>query len=204
MINVYVAGASRNKERARAFMDLVRAHPAMILTHDWVADIDAADIAGMTDADLDDPARAAFAEGDLNGLAEADVAVFLLEDETVSRGMYVELGYAIAVRESCHEFIDERETPRPGIKPRIIVSGGDKQSIFTVPGLVDYESTYSVVAIADEISWNALVAEAEASESDVIVRFGPDICKACGGSKQIEVNDGEHDDPPFRECEACS
>ncbi len=127
IIYVYVAGASKNKERARAFMDLVRAHPGMRLTKDWVADIDAADAAGKTDADFDNKTRAKFANADLGGLAGSDVAVFLVDLGTT--GMWVELGYAICLREG------------EGCAPRIIVSGGDRRSIFTVPApmLVDHE-----------------------------------------------------------------
>ena len=165
MINVYVAGASRNKERARAFMDRVRAEPTMILTHDWVADIDAADAACKTDRDFDTAARLRFAEADLDGLAEADVAVFLLEAEPMSRGSYVELGYAIAVREVCGP---------SDIKPRIIVSGGGRRSIFTVPGLVDHEVSYDDVEQCDAAAWHALVQDANAPGTAGPLGHGPE------------------------------
>jgi len=132
VINVYVAGASKNKERARAFMDRVRADPNMKITKDWVADIDDADAAGKADADFSDEERKAFADADINGITGADVVVLLL-DETASSGRWVELGYALCLRV---------EGTMSGV-PRVIVSGGGKRSIFTAPGLVDHEVQYA-------------------------------------------------------------
>lgn len=158
MINVYVAGASRNKERARAFMDRVRAHPAMTLAHDWVAHIDDADAAGHTDEDFGDRERFIFAAEDLAKLAEADAAVFLFEAEPVGRGSYVELGYAVALREVC----DGGDA-----RPWILVSGGERRSIFTVAGLVDLEVPYANIGDdIDAVAWHSLLGFA------VTVDFG--------------------------------
>jgi len=131
MINVYVAGVSRNKERARAFMDRVRAHPGMSLAIDWVEHIDAADADGKRDQDFDHEARKAYAEADLNALASSDVAVFLAESDPVGRGLWVELGYAICLRESDGDLLRG-----------MIVSGGEGRSIFT--SLADAEVSYAV------------------------------------------------------------
>jgi len=126
MIAVYVAGASRNRERSRRFIERVRNHPRMRITYDWIADVDAAAAAGPFDCDLDDEKRRHFADADLAGLAAADVAVFLAETTEAGRGMWVELGYAICIREAeadpCHS---------------IVVSGGGRRSIFSA--LADVE-----------------------------------------------------------------
>ena len=130
MINVYVAGASRNRERARRFILRVEEHPDMRITYNWIPDIDAAIADGVTDDKLSDADRKRYAESDLNGLAEADAAVFLMEASDVGRGSWVELGYAIAVREA--------ESDPMHV---IIVSGGARRSIFSAVDLVDYELT---------------------------------------------------------------
>jgi len=126
MIKVYVAGASRNLERSRAFMDRVRKHPGMTLTHDWVASIERRRSLSGDEA-LWEGQRILIVDADLIGIERADAVVFLAEENDPGHGMFVELGFAICLRE-------ER-------KLLIIVSGGGKQTPFTVePRCSDFES----------------------------------------------------------------
>lgn len=147
MIGVYVAGASREIERARRFIAMVERHPAMKITHDWVADFDDAAKSGLTDADMPDDLRLAHSQADLNGVAEAEVLIALADGHGLepSRGMWVELGYAIAVREA------EAELAEP--VHRIIVSHGDRRCIFSVAGMVDVEADTDGEAWATLKSW---------------------------------------------------
>ena len=125
MIGVYVAGASANKERARAFMARVREHSLMRLTRDWVQDVDAATV---PEDELTDEQRLKFATTNLVAISHANVVVALLEEDWRSDGMLFELGYATCIRGN-----------RVIIGNRIIVSGGGRKCIFAVPGLVDAE-----------------------------------------------------------------
>jgi len=146
MISVYVAGASGNKERARAFMDRVRARDDMQISYDWIADVDAAAASGVEDHALTDDDRFRYAQKDLRAICEANAMVALLGDD--SRGVWVELGYAIALKEA---ELDNVET--------IITAGGDKRSIFTVDPMIDLE------CVDDDEAFAALVALAEAIET---------------------------------------
>ena len=132
MIGVYVAGASHDWQRARAFMDRVRAHPRMRITHDWTISVEAATV---DDDQIDERQRVGFARADLAGIAEADVFVLLLDTTLASTGRWVELGYALRIRDDC-----THPVALPVVPPfRIIVSGGHGRSIFTALGLVDFE-----------------------------------------------------------------
>lgn len=139
---VYVAGSSKDRERARRFMQRVDAHPKMAVAYDWVKDVDASHANGVQDSDLSDKQRAFFANADLEGVEECDALVLLAEHTPTGRGMWVELGYAIGLNEHTHP--DEAIT--------IIVSGGGRRSIFTAPGfgLVDFECAYSVGSHDDD------------------------------------------------------
>ena len=124
MIGVYVAGSSADRDRVRAFMQRVR-DAGMVITFDW---IEAMERAGVGDEGLCNPDRRRYATADLTGVENARVVVVLLDDNAPTRGAWVELGYAIGLRES--------EGPD---RHAIIVCGGRRRSIFTVPGLVDSE-----------------------------------------------------------------
>ena len=123
MITVYIAGASKNVERARRFVHRVHGQADMKIAYDWTVDVDAAVVGdhGLTDA-----ARTRFADNDLGAVALCDVFVGLAGDDTV--GLWVELGYAIA-----------RKDLDANPPPIVIVAGGGKRSIFTAPGVVDQE-----------------------------------------------------------------
>jgi hypothetical protein len=133
MISVYVAGASQNMPRTQRFLEKIRTHnDIMRITHDWTAYVSGT----VAENQLPDPQRAKLACRDLSAINRSDAIVVLAEPEGreaefVSHGLWVELGYAIRMRDA--NDIDF------GDPPLIIVSGGQRQSIFTVDALVDYE-----------------------------------------------------------------
>lgn len=145
MINVYVAGASKNWRRARDFIDRVKAHPSMRITQDWTVDVERAT---KPDHELTAEERAAFARTDLGGVAGADVLVVLLDTSVASVGRWVELGYALRMSEF--------------LPLRILVSGGGRLSIFSAPGLVDYEGPYGTGSHDDDV-WHVLAHYAKAA-----------------------------------------
>lgn len=128
MINVYVGGASANLRRARRFLARVRAHPDMTVSYNWIPSVEQARREGISDEDLARKDRRNIAEGCLNGIAEADAACFLLEPDLVSRGVYVELGYALALL----------ETPTDPLA-FVLVSGGRRRSVFSAEGITTHE-----------------------------------------------------------------
>ena len=136
-ISVYVAGSSAKMERARAFMELVQRDERMRLTHNWVAKVDALDMPGARQSELSNVDRAKYANEDLDAVAASDVLVVLAEAKPSGVGMWVELGYALAINDAAVYDKEQRVT--------IIVSGGDRRSIFTAaPQLADFEVPYSV------------------------------------------------------------
>lgn len=113
-MRIYVAGSSREIERAVSVIAGLRAAGHEI-THDWTVECTAARLAGYSDATYPPEMRRATAMADYCGVANAEVAVFLIPPaDKPSRGMWVELGIALG-----HE---------PA--PLIIVVGDGGQSIF--------------------------------------------------------------------------
>jgi len=170
MIKVYVAGSTRQRDRAREFFERVRAHGDMCIAYDWLVDVDASDAAGVQDNELSDSDRAKFARADLDGVARADVLVVLAEATPTGRGMWVELGFALGLQ-------------RAGLRsPMIVVSGGDKRSIFSSPNVVDYEVGFAV-GEHDEEAFEIVAAFAQdfdgAADDDVRV-----ACEFCGAAAQ--------------------
>jgi len=137
MISVYVAGSSAKRERARFFMDQIKVHPGMRVTYDWVGDVDASKAKGVDDFQLSDVERARYANADLDGVAASDVFVLLAEERPTGRGMWVELGFVLALNEQGKDYGHDQIT--------VIVSGGGRRSIFTAPTCgVDFEVPYRV------------------------------------------------------------
>ena len=123
-LRVYVAGSSREMDRARAAMDYVR-ELGGVITFDWVAEIERV---GSANDGLTDEQRRSSAAADLEGVEACDV-FWLLAPETPSTGAWVELGIALGLRESI----------------RIIVSGpGSKRSIFSA--LANIETPSDITA----------------------------------------------------------
>lgn len=161
MLKVYVAGASKNIERAVAFMNRIRDYPnLMAITVDWTVDTfadqgwdDAAKQAGFDDAGLSDEKRAVLAMQDMTGVFEADAFVCLAETP-MSGGHPIELGIAIA----------QRRIAKEAGAAYIIVSGGGRRSIFTSPwtpsdGLANsYPLLVDAEVETDDEAWTVLYA----------------------------------------------
>lgn len=124
-LRVYVAGESADLVRAERFIRRVQADERMRCTLDWVAEVRATRV---PESELPNAQRLARAHADLRAIVDADVVVVLVSDVCQSRGVWVELGVCLGLREA-----------NPGNAPEVIVSGGARQSIFTAYGLVARE-----------------------------------------------------------------
>lgn len=120
MIRVYIAGAFvEQEERAKPMMAACK-QKGITITHNWTVPNFKP---GGSDADLTHIQRRKFALEDLIGVTKADVLWLLAPEAKGSCGAWVELGFALALR-------DERGLETPS--PVIIVSGSmNKRSIFT-------------------------------------------------------------------------
>ncbi len=91
-------------------MEAVKALPGCTLTLDWLAPIEAGKPAnGFSAAE-----GATYARGDLDAITKSDV-MWLLAPESVTRGAWFEVGFAMGLRQR---------------GPKIIASGNVMQSIF--------------------------------------------------------------------------
>lgn len=95
-MTIYVAGSSKQLDRARNAIEALR-NAGHIVTHDWVEQVDLVGDANPPDAS--DEQRCVWAWDDLDGVRNADVALFLLPSDHASFGMGVEFGYAVRHRE---------------------------------------------------------------------------------------------------------
>lgn len=103
-MKLYLAGSSKERRTIAAYMhELTRA--GHVITHDWVAAMDACPLA---EADLDVSDARRYALDDLRGVRAADV-VWFLAPETISTGAWVELGYALGIHAGA--IIVSGETP---------------------------------------------------------------------------------------------
>lgn len=107
MIKVYIAGASREIERAEKWIRHVKGVKGLEVTCDWPAAMRAAG----ADVDLCEDDRRRYARADWEGVERADV-LWLLRPTVESTGAWVELGIALAG------------------KTRVIVSGKGRFCIF--------------------------------------------------------------------------
>lgn len=112
-LRVYVAGASREPERVRAVMRELQAAPNVIVTHDWLTEMERRPEDTMLRHELVEAARA-----DIRGMLAADVLLFLLPAEP-SPGAWFELGF----------FARRWLMSRDG--GHIIVSGDAPDTLFT-------------------------------------------------------------------------
>lgn len=94
-MRVYVAGSSKEIPRVRAMQATLVALGCTI-THDWTKQVEDYG-AGADQLSAADKRR--FARLDLDGIANAAMVVFLQSPVASSRGMWVEIGYAVACRE---------------------------------------------------------------------------------------------------------
>jgi hypothetical protein len=122
VINVYVAGSSQERLRARNAMDLVSKSPGHSLTHDWLAVMEAS----KPDCELSVSELEAAAVDDLNGIYQASVFWFLLPG-VPSAGAWFELGYF--ARRWCGpcDWVDDEGNQR---RDRLIISGPGSDSVF--------------------------------------------------------------------------
>ncbi len=109
----YIAGASREIERAKRAIALVRSLGHEV-THDWTVEVEDSRARGLSDRTYSAAERRRFAAADYNGVVNADVVWVLAPSGEWSRGCWVELGIALG-----HD------------SARVIVSGDHAQTIFS-------------------------------------------------------------------------
>jgi len=91
-LRVYVAGSGNELPRVRAWLAALR-DVGIEITLDWTDAIEANRVAGG-DASLSPEVREHHAREDFDAVLHADI-VWYLAPVTVSRGAYIELGYAL-------------------------------------------------------------------------------------------------------------
>lgn len=147
-LRIYVAGPSSEPERVRRAMDEVRVR-GWAVAQDWLADIEREGAANP----VDDEVRRRCARADLDAVAQADV-FWLLAPCQPTRGAWVELGQALAERETQRHLLESDPAGDPPLV--IMVSGDCKQSIFC--SLADREFSDD----SDVGQWLSLLAESRA------------------------------------------
>ena len=97
MIRIYLAAASSQVARAERWRDALRSTEKFVVTHDWMAQVRAAQAAGhVTDATLAIDERVVHAKNDWDAVHTADVVWLLLPSPgKFSTGCWVELGMAL-------------------------------------------------------------------------------------------------------------
>lgn len=91
---IYVAGATRDVERVRAVQGYCRT-AGHTITFDWTAGIEAQTV---SEASMFDEHARALAWRCLDGVRDAAVVVFCAPKYLPTRGAWVELGYAVALK----------------------------------------------------------------------------------------------------------
>jgi hypothetical protein len=95
-LRIYVACSSRELYRVSAAMNAVEAR-GHVLTHDWTVPILEARAQGHEEHEMGFEIARQCAEADLKGIERADV-VWVLIPQTITVGLWVEIGYAIRAR----------------------------------------------------------------------------------------------------------
>lgn len=127
-IRVYVAGASADVERAQRVMRKIEETEGLENSLDWTVAVVESKV---EDSEIGDGDRARYAAIDLNEVEKSDVFLMLADDRPIGRGMYVELGVAQQVR---HAHLSAMRGGMFDLRPMVIVvSGGERSSIFTTP-----------------------------------------------------------------------
>jgi hypothetical protein len=119
-LRIYVAGSSKEMDRARKAMDAVRAH-GWTLTQDWVAIIEEKGAPNL----VDDVIRKQCAEADADAVLKSNV-FWLLAPHTRTSGAWFEMGVAWMKRKQDGEIL-------------IIASGPGEQSIFCALADCEFE-----------------------------------------------------------------
>lgn len=141
-ITVYVAGSSRDLERAERVIAALRAIPGVVVPVDWPA---AMRKHGPDDG-LSDDNRERFAAEDANGAINC--TVFLLLRPTLdapSAGAWAELGMALSAS-TAREELGELRTPL------VIIGGEGTRCIFDALADVTLKTDDEAVAIVREIA----------------------------------------------------
>ncbi len=150
MVNIYVAGSSRESDRVSGVFEMVRAAPQLRLAHDWLQ-IQAGE--STPDDQLTREKAAVYADGDLSHVGIADV-FWLLAPKEATRGAWIEFGYALALA---------AETTRPVL---IVASGRCEQSIFCALAAEYEEDIDAFSAIVDWATERALHGTTETAGSE--------------------------------------
>lgn len=139
-MKVYLAGSSTGTNRTAVKMAMagLRGVAGIEVTHDWIASIERVEAEQGLDVGLDRDFRRECAEADLRGVRDADIVWVLIPSEG-GAGLWIELGYALALRDT---FVG-----RP--RPRILVSPACRRarSIFLdLDAVVLFEEDEDVVS----------------------------------------------------------
>ena len=99
-MDIYIAGASAELDRAKNAMAFVHSHPRLTLAHDWTRDIERERIqGGRQDHDLSKEERVRYASQILQAITGTPVFWLLVPHEGVhTTGAWVELGAALIYR----------------------------------------------------------------------------------------------------------
>lgn len=90
-MKVYVAGASRERDRVERILFAVGVEPRLYLTFDWLSHIDEV---GAANEGVSRDQRLVSTSLNFQGIAQCDVFVLLIPS-VETRGAWVELGYAL-------------------------------------------------------------------------------------------------------------
>lgn len=153
-LSVYVGGSSKEIERVRRVMRALE-DAGYDIAFDWTLDVEESRRSGLkSDADLTLEQAVRLSKLCLMHLSDADYAVFLVPaDERATKGMWVELGHAIAYNAG-----------------KILVSGANARScLFSYHPTVDW--TYDVGTDEDTDEemldhFRFLAAEADGGSSE--------------------------------------
>jgi hypothetical protein len=88
----FVSAQLQDKEAARHAFEVLE-HLGIGITHDWTTTDD------LDEAERHSPEASRRAAADITGVVEADLYVLLSDNVVAGKGMYVELGAALALRE---------------------------------------------------------------------------------------------------------
>lgn len=177
MTRVYVAASSHELDRVEQVQSAIRA-AGMIITHDWCAAIR---YSGQCGANVHDDVAAQIARTDLDGVAAADVCIFLAPSDT-SKMAWLELGFAMANGTPCIVAHDDEAKRKQSIALRLCVPCADADIVATVERLTTKRS--SLVAAMAHVRFLAGQVASHAAKLERAVTVSDVQCK----SEQI-VND---------------
>ena len=104
MSRIFVSGQINDFETVREVQEALKA-AGHTITHDWTTNETGAQMLGSRESKLANIKEATRrATNDIRGVLSADVYVICTNNQDAGKGMYVELGAAIAVAESSVDF----------------------------------------------------------------------------------------------------